>query len=367
MRNKSKIILISGTAGRLVDFEKSGFFNRQKRLIAEYSTYFDVEYYTSDINDYSSELDVEHHPLPLKINIYGVRHLLFWLYLIWRAWHMEAPIRVFGVAIPILPLIKLLSGQKLIVGFQWDYASVTKANYSGLKRWLAGTLQAAGLKSADLVICTTEQLKEIVEKKYKKPVEIVPNFVDTELFQREPKKGNFVLYAGRLHWAKGIDYLIRAFGMLKKKVKNARLVICGDGDSAQALKKLTEDKSISDVDFLGVIGQDRLAHLMAQAKAFILPTVNYEGHPKVLIEAMACGTVCIATDIPGSRDLIDHRKNGLLVQPKDYKGLYEALTLIYKNENFRRSLEKNAYLYSIRNFSIKSTLKKEVKLLRNWI
>ena len=67
MEDKPKLVLISGTAARLEDFEKSGFLNRQKRLIKEYVNHFEVEYYTSDIENYSSVLQVKHYPLPFHL------------------------------------------------------------------------------------------------------------------------------------------------------------------------------------------------------------------------------------------------------------------------------------------------------------
>lgn len=367
MMSKPRLILISGTDGRLVDFQRYGFFNRQKRLVAEYAKHFDIEYYTSDIQDFTQDITVTHRCLPLKIDIYGARHLLFWLYLVWKAPSMKAPIRMFGVAIPTLPLIKRLSGQKLIVGFQWDYASVTKANYGGLKRWLADTLQAIGLSSADLVICTTERLRRIVEEKYKKPAEVISNFVDTELFQRKTKKENFVLYAGRLHWAKGIEYLIRAFGRLNEQVHGTHLLICGEGDHGPALRQLVVNEGIADVDFLGVVPQDRLAELMARAKAFVFPTVNYEGNPKALIEAMACGTACVATNVPGNRDIITHNVNGLLVPPKDPDPLHRALSLLFVDEKLRAELGRNAHLFAVDNYSVERTVSREVQFIDNWI
>jgi glycosyltransferase involved in cell wall biosynthesis len=363
IESKPRLILISGTAARLTDFQKNGFFNRQKKLLEEYAKYFDLEYYTSDVSDYSARLGIKHRPLPLSINVYGLRHVLFWLYLVWRAPSMRAPIRVFGVATPTLPLVKRLSGQKLIAGFQWDYARVTKANYTGAKRWLADTLQVAGLKSADVVICTTERLKDIVVREYRRAAEVIPNFVDTDVFHEAHEKEDYVLYAGRLHWAKGIEYLIRAFGLLKTEIPSARLTICGSGDHAPVLERLVEQEGVEGVSFLGVVPQDRLAQLMARAKAFVLPTVNYEGHPKALIEAMACGTACVATNVPGCRDILRHGETGLLVEPKNSIDLSEALLRLHKDENLTETLGRNAHAFALAHYSIEKTFLREVQLI----
>jgi glycosyltransferase involved in cell wall biosynthesis len=360
---KPRLILISGTAARLTDFQNSGFFNRQKRLLEEYAKHFDLEYYTSDATDYSVRLGIRHRPLPFNVNVYGLRHLLFWAYLMLRAPSMRAPIRVFGVATPVLPIVKRLSGQKLIAGFQWDYARVTGANYRGPKRWLAGTLQANGIKAADIVICTTERLRGIVAEKYKTPAEVIPNFVDTNVFHEAHEQEDFVLYGGRLHWAKGVEYLIRAFKLLKREIPGTRLIICGSGDYAPVLRKLVTDEGIANVDFVGVVGQERLAKLMARAKAFVLPTVNYEGHPKALIEAMACGTACVATNVPGNRDVLRDGDTGLLVQPENSVELYKALLRLEKGNHLRAALGRNARIFALDHYSVEKTLLKEVELI----
>ena len=73
-------------------------------------------------------------------------------------------------------------------------------------------------------------------------------------------------------------------------------------------------------------------------------TSDYEGMPNSLIEAMALGLPCISTDCPvgGPRFLVDHGKNGLLVNCKDKKSLVKAMECIIENPDFANKLGKNA-------------------------
>ncbi|HET6421449.1 MAG TPA: glycosyltransferase family 4 protein [Geobacteraceae bacterium] len=362
--SKPKIILISPTAGTMAQFERAGFASRQVSLIREYAKYFDVEYYTSDVRDYSKPLQVKHRPLPVRLDVPGLRHLLFWLYLVIRAPFMKGPIRTFGVEIPTLPLIRMLSGQKIIVGFQWDYASTTRANYKGTKRWLANSLQGLGFAGADLVICTADRLKVIAEENYGKKAVVIPNFVDFGLFNKSPEKEDYILYAGRLHWAKGIDVLLSAFKGICAACPGYRLLICGAGEMETSLKETVAREKIENVEFLGSVKQDRLAGLVARAKVFVLPTTTSEGHPKALIEAMASGTACVATRVPGNRDIISDNVNGKLVEPGDADALSKTAISIINDVRMRIELETAGY-QSAREFSLQKVIRREAELLKN--
>lgn len=364
--HKPKIILISPTAGTLDQFEKCGFLIRQIALIQEYARYFEVDYYTSDVRDYSPLLGVRHHPLPIKLSAYGLRHLLFWIFLVVKAPFMDAPIRTFGVEIPTLPLIRKLSRQKVIAGFEWDYASTTRANYNGIKRWLANFVQACGFKGADLVVSTTDRLKGLVEMKYHKKAVVIPNFVDFNVFNKTPQKEDHIVYAGRLHWSKGIEFLLSAFKEVVRDFPSYRLIICGTGDSESSLRQKVVGESIPNVEFLGSVKQDRLARYMASAKAFVLPTLESEGHPRVLIEAMASGTACIATRVPGNKDVITDSVNGLLVEPRDSASIFAALSRILGDGTLRNRLESEAYNFA-QKYSFTDIFHSEVSLINSFV
>ena len=93
------------------------------------------------------------------------------------------------------------------------------------------------------------------------------------------------------------------------------------------------------VHFLG--GVKEVPALLAESDVFVLPTWakwRMEGCPVALLEAMSCGKACVATDIPGSRDLVEHGKSGLLVAPEDSKALAAALRQLVASPDLRRQL-----------------------------
>jgi len=365
--NRKKLILIFDTAASIQEFKKRGFFSRQKNMLEEYKKHFDLELYTSDIKNYSIELNIKHHNLPVRLSSYGLRHIVYYIYLILSSFKMNAPIRVFGVSLPVLPLIKIMSGQKIILNYEYDWARGVRKDYGGFKGLISNIVQRLSISSSDKVVCTAAWLQEIVKKRYRKDAIIIPNFVDTGLFKPSENKKNYILYAGRLHWSKGISILLQAFARLHKLYPEMSLLICGSGDQKSELENIVKEEKIKNVIFKGTIEHDVLANLVARAKIFVLPTLTMEGHPKSLIEAMACGTACIATDIPGNRDVIIHNETGLLVTPRSVNSLYEALTTLSSDEVLRKKLEKSAYIFAQQNYSIEKTLLKEIEVIQGFI
>ncbi|MBN1121749.1 MAG: glycosyltransferase [Anaerolineae bacterium] len=112
-------------------------------------------------------------------------------------------------------------------------------------------------------------------------------------------------------------------------VPNAHLLLAGpvvDEGYAAHLHHLCSDLNLADrMHFLGPV--EDIPALHAELDLFVLPSLN-EGCPVALLEAMASGVACIATRIPGSQDIIEHKKSGLLVPPGDVKQLAGAINAL---------------------------------------
>ena len=156
--------------------------------------------------------------------------------------------------------------------------------------------------------------------------------VDTGIFTPHPnplpqgERGKYLLFVGaldRAHYFKGLSLLLRA----SARVSDARLVVVGGGELLSQYKKEAARLGIAErVTFTGGVSDEELVRWYAGARAEILPSTDRsEAFGIVLIEAMACGTPVIASDLPGVRAVVERVNGGSLVPPGDEQALARAL------------------------------------------
>lgn len=204
-------------------------------------------------------------------------------------------------------------------------------------------------KNVDGMVYQTDDAKKFFENIIKtKNQVIILNPVDGKMLV-EPKsdaeRKNEIVTVGRLEAQKNHEMLIRAFGeTLKNDEHDYALRIYGEGSRREFLQSLIDELDLKERVFLE--GQvDNVIEKLNDAKIFVLSS-HYEGMPNALIEAMAMGLPCVATDCPcgGPRTLIKNGENGILVKNEDRKVMGEALIKLMKNEEERRRLGKSALL-----------------------
>ncbi len=172
---------------------------------------------------------------------------------------------------------------------------------------------------------------------------VIPNGIDISKFDAvirtlNVRRAKIVLSVGRLVWPKGIDYLIRAMPAVLKKVPEAKLVIVGEGEERKNLANLVKNRALGDkVEFRGYMKFKELVKTYLEASVFVLPSfTRLENFGIVLLEAMACRTPVIASDIPGVRENIT-KDNGLLFPPRDVDSLADSIiTIIPDDEKIKR-------------------------------
>ena len=359
-----KLAIVLPTDAKLEKLQKAGLLARWKFYLSEMSKHFNVEVYSCDTMDYSKELNLKHFRLPFSLNgLYFGNQLLYNLYLLCKAKGMPRIIRVFGVGYFILPAIKKLFKKTIVISHHYDYATTTVVDFGGMKGLTAKYRQNSSLNAADTVITTTHELYNSVKREHGKDAVIIPNFVDTSKFFPKNKE-NTILYAGRVYWIKGIEYLIKAFARVEKQF-DVNLVLVGLGE-IDNYRSMASELGVRNITFPGAIDNNLMADVIGRAKIFVLPTVTREGHPKALIEAMASGCACIATNVPGNRELIKDGENGLLVNPKDEKSLAQAMGKLLNDDKLRIKLSESAVITS-KQFALENTLYKEIRLLTKLI
>jgi glycosyltransferase involved in cell wall biosynthesis len=135
--------------------------------------------------------------------------------------------------------------------------------------------------------------------------------------------GPRLITVGRLVGEKGQQYIIDAMPAIRREFPGARLQIAGDGYLAQTLKDRVRDHGLEGaVEFLGY--RSDIPELLAAADIFLLPSI-IEGCPNALLEAMAVGLPCIASDSGPVPEIITHGRDGVLTRPRDTDAIAEAV------------------------------------------
>jgi len=149
--------------------------------------------------------------------------------------------------------------------------------------------------------------------------------------------GISIIFVGRLVSVKGISYLAKAIRELDKEDFQGHFIVVGDGPERSTLEalKLAHIK----VHLLGY-RRNPVKYVQA-ADALVLPSLG-EGCPNVVLEAFACGKPVIGTKVGALPDLIQHGSNGLLINPRDAKGLADSIRFLANNLEHARIMGKNA-------------------------
>ncbi len=157
---------------------------------------------------------------------------------------------------------------------------------------------------------------------------VVYNGVDADgiSLQRKDSEYKVIAYVGRLIWAKGVQDLISAFAIIAKERSAVELWVIGEGNYRDDLESLAHNMSLdgSKVAFMGDCPHERIAGILAGADMFVNPSYS-EGLPTSVMEAMAVGLPVVATDVGGTRELIQDGYNGYLVTPGVPDILAEAI------------------------------------------
>jgi glycosyltransferase involved in cell wall biosynthesis len=143
----------------------------------------------------------------------------------------------------------------------------------------------------------------------------------------------------KLWEGKGHEVLIRAFKEIKREIKEARLVIVGEGPLDSMLHEITDTLGLTDsVLFTGF--QMDVAGIISSFDVAVLPSF-FEGMGRVLLEAMAMEKPVVASRVGGIPDLVKDGINGFLITPGDVKGLAEALKKLLNDKGLANIMGRN--------------------------
>jgi len=157
----------------------------------------------------------------------------------------------------------------------------------------------------------------------------IPNAIDLNIIPKKSIKQfeNQIIFAGLLSKEKGIEILLETATHLPD---NYHLLIAGSGSLEEKVRNLADKKT--NVHYLGYQSKQNLLSLIQGSDLLIQPSLE-EGMSSTLLEAMACGTCILGSNIEGISEIVENNKNGLLVEPNNRDELLnKILDLLPKKE-----------------------------------
>lgn len=186
------------------------------------------------------------------------------------------------------------------------------------------------------------------------------NFVNDSLIKKNRTSFLFVGGLDKAHYFKGVDNLIQALSRLESR--DWELKVAGEGNLRPSYEALAERLNIKDkIKFLGKISGSELVKEYQRADTLVLPSINgNEAFGLVLIEALACATPVIASNLPGVRTVFADQQQGLLIKPNDINDLQAKLLFMMENKAEREKMGQAGRQLAVEKYDINKT---ETRLL----
>jgi L-malate glycosyltransferase len=217
------------------------------------------------------------------------------------------------------------------------------------------------IEKSDGVTAVSRFLKEKTITNYgiNKEIEVIPNFVDTELFKRmadtklrktiAPNGERILIHISNFRLVKRVTDVIRIFNLVLKKIPS-KLVLVGDGPDRSSCENLCRELELGDsVKFLGK--QAELVELLSAADLFLMPSQS-ESFGLSALEAMACEVPVISSSVGGLPELVVHGETGYIAEIGDVERMAKYAIELLSNNTRREMFAKAGRKRAVENFDI---------------
>ena len=248
---------------------------------------------------------------------------------------------------------------------------------SAIKKKVYALIEKVLSYKTDMIIAISAWEKESAAK-YKiccsDKIHIIPSGVDVCLY--DEKQGRYDLnrsklnisvdayvigMVGRISYGKGPDLFVKAAALIKNKIPNAFFVIVGEGEERSSIENLLSEMGLKE-DFL-ITGwvSNPMEYIQLFDQAMLL--TRWEGFGLVLTEYMLAEKPIITTRVGAVPDLMQHGKNGVMVDVGDIEGIAEASYKLYTDNEYRQTLVSNGRLTVRNRYDVRCTVKEHERLL----
>ena len=248
---------------------------------------------------------------------------------------------------------------------------------SAIKKKVYALIEKVLSYKTDMIIAISAWEKESAAK-YKiccsDKIHIIPSGVDVCLY--DEKQGRYDLnrsklnipvdayvigMVGRISYGKGPDLFVKAAALIKNKIPNAFFVIVGEGEERSSIENLLSEMGLKE-DFL-ITGwvSNPMEYIQLCDQAMLL--TRWEGFGLVLTEYMLAEKPIITTRVGAVPDLMQHGKNGVMIDVGDIEGIAEASYKLYTDNEYRQTLVSNGRLTVRNRYDVRCTVKEHERLL----
>ncbi|GAA0076879.1 glycosyltransferase [Clostridium sp. CTA-5] len=214
------------------------------------------------------------------------------------------------------------------------------------------------LKKADYILSTSNVMKKETEKYTNKAIEVTPFGVDINKFvpNRIDKDEIIIGTIKTLEEKYGVQYLVKAFKAVKDRNKDLKLKlrIGGKGSQEGYLKELSKKLGIeNDVTFLGFVKPENVIKEFQNFDMAVFPsTLDSESFGVAAVEAEACGTPVIVSDVGGLMESTKPGVTSLVAKKGSVSELTDRIDELVKNKELREKMGRDARKFVIDNYSL---------------
>jgi glycosyltransferase involved in cell wall biosynthesis len=177
---------------------------------------------------------------------------------------------------------------------------------------------------------------------------------------------NIVLFFGRIHEYKGLQYLIEAEPLITKEIPDARIVIAGTGEDFSKYEKMIGCRRDRFIIANRRIANDEAARLFQQCSVVVLPYVE-ASQSGVVLDAYEFKKPVVVTNVGSLPEVVDHGTTGLLVPPRDSEALADAVIRILANSEMKKRMGENGYAKLRNELSWDAISKKTIEVYQHAI
>jgi glycosyltransferase involved in cell wall biosynthesis len=242
----------------------------------------------------------------------------------------------------------------------------------GLRRLFATWATRVCFKTAAQIICISPRLKEHLRDKWdvdESKLTVLPCAADVEAFKPNYNSEDvrkrlglstepIVMWIGGFYPWHDLSLLLESFALTLQRRPDARLVLVGDGQTRLAVENTVKKAGMQHaVIMTGKIAHSEMPDMLSIADVAVVPSapltagIGGTGTPLKLFEYMAAGKAIVATALNEAAEVIQHGRNGILVEPGDVNAFAEATLKLINNPNERRCLSHNAREQAVKQFS----------------